>query len=172
MRGWSIALALPWVLAGLAVGFQERTRSSDETIASSSLRLADGGDVVLRYRTRAHDDDTVRRMRADPTVREALNERLPIVLGAELTVPVAVVASDVRLEPGTRRISLRMGEGGAWQLVILEGREFLTVPLDLVTTPHRFEWLSLTLTPARDGAFAIVLQWGPDLGRAIFRTAG
>ena len=110
-------------------------------------------------------------MRADPTVREALNQRLPIVLGAELTVPVAVVASDVRLEPGTRRISLRMGEGGGWQLVVLEEREFLTIPLDLVTTPHRFEWLSLTLTPARDGAFAVVLQWGPDLGRAVFRRA-
>ena len=77
----------------------------------------------------------------------------------------------LRLPAGTYRVSLSMNNAGAWELTVLKQQEFHVLPLALEDARPVFPYLNMALTPAPEGLFALVVQWGPEAGRVAFRAA-
>jgi hypothetical protein len=158
----------------LVTPLQERSRAADptrETYLTTGFEMAERGAVSLRWRTIAWAPDVMRSMRRDPAQREQMNQRFALVLQSELKTPVALSLAGERLEPGSWRIGLFMDEAGAFQLTVLVKGETKRFALELSEARQNFPYLSFALTPAEEGLFALVFQWGSEYGRAVFEAA-
>lgn len=171
MRRAAVAALLAFLLAAPP---QDRPRAADpsrETFLSTGFELPENRVITLRYRTMAFAPDSLRAMRRDPAQREQMNQRFGLALQTELKSPVALSLAGEKLDAGSWRLGLFMDEAGAFELTVLIGGETKRFPLDLSESQQRSPYLTFTLTPAEEGLFALVFQWGSEYGRAVFEAA-
>ncbi len=158
---------LPWSSAQESGGHDP----ARETVARAAVEIAPGKAIALKWRTIAWSDEGAARMRADPAIRDQMNQRLPVGLQSELDTPVALSINGRRLEPDRYRFGLWMDEAGAYQFSLLLDHELVRFPLELVETDLRFPYLTFALLPAPEGGFALVVQWGGEYGRLRLELA-
>lgn len=153
---------------------QDRKGAADpgrETFLTTGFEIGERGAVTLRYRTIAWSPESWKALRRDPEQREQMNRRFGVALQAELKTPVVLALGGRRLDAGSWRIGVVMNEAGAFDLTLLVDGETKSFPMDLSESRHSFPYLTFTLTPAEDGLFALVFQWGSEHGRAVFEAA-
>lgn len=144
-----------------------------ETTARAALEVAQGKEIKLQYRTISWSAEAAKRMRNDPAVREQFNQRFALAFQSELSTPFALSIGGRRLEPDAYRVGLAMDDAGAWQFTMLLDHDTVRFPIDLSESPRspNFPYLTMSLLPAEDGLFALVLQWGKEYGRVVFTLA-
>ena len=146
---------------------------SRETTARAALELAPGKEVSLEYRTISWSAEGMKRMRQDPEIRSQMNGRFQIGFQTKFKLPSALFLNGRRLEPDTYRIGLAMNDAGAFDFTMLIDQETVRFPVDLSESRGiHFPYLAFTLTPAEDAWFALVFQWGSEIGRVTFTRAG
>ncbi|MFQ5584004.1 MAG: hypothetical protein ACE5GL_06175, partial [Calditrichia bacterium] len=68
------------------------------------------------------------------------------------------------------RLSLSLNQAGALEIAVLKDQEFHRLPMALAEGRRVFPFLLMSLTPAAEGQFALIVQWGPEYGRLVFRA--
>ena len=172
-------LALVIAVAATALATQDRPQGDPvkETFATSSLQLSAGSngaadsEAKLRWRTLSWSSEGMKRMRQDAAIRADLNQRFQVAMQTELTLPVAVMLDSRRLPADTYRFWLTMNDAGSFELLFLLDHEQVRVPIDLSETKHNFPYLQFALVPTDEAYFALVFQWGTELGRVLFTKA-
>lgn len=146
---------------------------SRETTARTALELAPGKEVSLEYRTISWSAEGMKRMRQDPEIRAQMNGRFQVGFQTKLKLPNALFLNGRRLEPDTYRVGLAMNDAGAFDFTMLIDQETVRFPVDLSESRGiHFPYLAFTLAPAEDAWFALVFQWGSEVGRVAFTRAG
>ncbi len=170
---WIAAVAAALLLPAAWLATQERGGADParETFGRTAVEVAPGKELSLHYRMIAWSEEGAARMRADPALRERMNQTLPVALQSKLVAPVALMVAGRRLEPDTYRIGLAMDEGGAYSLSLLLEQQYVRLPLELVETEQSFPYLTFSLLPAPEGGFALVVQWGSEYGRIVLGLA-
>jgi len=170
---WIAAMAAALLLPTAWLATQERGGADParETFGRTAVEVAQGKELSLRWRMIAWSDEGAARMRADPALRERMNQTLPVALQSQLVTPVALMAAGRKLAPDTYRIGVAMDEGGAYSLSILLDQQYVRLPLELVETEQHFPYLTFSLLPAPEGGYALVVQWGSEYGRLVLGLA-
>ena len=168
---WSIAALALWLAAPAPSALQERPAPARRLQAGCTLELPGGGQLEIRYATLPYPGERLRAMRRDPVFREAQNRLLPIELQGELKTDRALLLGGHRIEPGTHRIGLQMNGAGAWDFVVLRDTQFHALALEWSTENPFFPWIAFVLTPAAQGDFTLIAQWGREHGSVEGRKA-
>jgi hypothetical protein len=144
--------------------------ASDQTVfeAHCSLKLSRSDEVRVQYFARKYDPQVVRRMRSDGSARAALNQQWTLHQGIQLSLPYPIRAEGQTLPASDYRLALQMDDAGAFGLRLLHRQSWLELKQVVGEGDLHADYLTLSLTPTRNGNFAVWWRFGPEYGTVEF----